>query len=96
MQEFGLLNLVLVLSTSVTVWTCSLMLDLCFFSYIKVKDDKDKAKLSLKGLKAQKKRRPQDTSGRLKQETTSLHRDVCSAGTDMDYSKNKTGLLKPI
>ncbi|XP_029905613.1 myosin light chain kinase 2, skeletal/cardiac muscle [Myripristis murdjan] len=29
----------------------------------KAKDDKDKAKLSLKGLKAQKKRRPPDTSG---------------------------------
>lgn len=31
----------------------------------KAKDDKDKAKLSLKGLKAQKKRKPPDTSGML-------------------------------
>lgn len=34
-------------------------------SFCKTKDDKDKAKLSLKGLKAQKKRKPQEKSGRL-------------------------------
>ncbi|XP_035509855.1 myosin light chain kinase family member 4 isoform X2 [Morone saxatilis] len=38
---------------------------------IQAKDDKDKAKLSLKGLKAQKKRRPQDTS-----DTPSLNEPV--------------------
>ncbi|XP_076583023.1 uncharacterized protein mylk4b [Chaetodon auriga] len=37
----------------------------------KAKDDKDKAKLNLKGLKAQKKRRPQDTS-----DTSSLKEPV--------------------
>lgn len=35
-------------------------------SFHQTKDDKDKAKLSLKGLKAQKKRKPQEKSGRLK------------------------------
>ncbi|XP_035509854.1 myosin light chain kinase 2, skeletal/cardiac muscle isoform X1 [Morone saxatilis] len=40
-------------------------------AFKKAKDDKDKAKLSLKGLKAQKKRRPQDTS-----DTPSLNEPV--------------------
>ena len=56
-----------VLCTFVTVWIDCLILYHCFFSLNKAKDDRDKAKLSLKGLKAQKKRRPQDTSGGFKQ-----------------------------
>lgn len=44
--------------------------DLTFLSsFHKTKDDKDKAKLSLKGLKAQKKRKPQEKSGGLKMKT---------------------------
>lgn len=34
------------------------------FFFHKTKDDKGKAKVSLKGLKAQKKRKPQEKSGR--------------------------------
>lgn len=41
-------------------------------SFHKTKDDKDKAKLSLKGLKAQKMSKPQEKSGRLKIKTTTL------------------------
>lgn len=57
-------------SMFVSVWLHCLCLISVSSLYHKAKDDKDKAKPSLKGSKSQKKRRPQETSGRLNQKIT--------------------------